>query len=84
MHNYDLELEKAEKLIKKNKAKMVLIQLPDGLKPKAKEVQDFLKSRTKADIFIWLGSNFGACDVPLELKNLNFDLIINWGHSKWI
>ena len=79
---YDLELEKAEKLIKKNNAKRVLLQLPDGLKPKAKEIQDFLKNKTDADILILLNSNFGACDIPQE-KNLKVDLIINWGHSKW-
>lgn len=81
---YDLELEKAEKLIKENKAKRVLMQLPDGLKPKAKEILGSLKNKTRADIFIWMGSNFGACDVPLETKDLKIDLLINWGHSKWI
>jgi len=79
---YNLELKKAEKLIKKNKAKSVLIQLPDGLKPKAKEITDYLKKKTNSDVFLWMGSNFGACDIPQD-KNLNVDLIINWGHSKW-
>ena len=32
---YNLELEKAADAIKKEKAKRVCIQLPDGLKPKA-------------------------------------------------
>ena len=32
---YNLELEKAITQIKKEKAKLVMIQLPDGLKPKA-------------------------------------------------
>ena len=76
---YDLELEKAVNLIKKNKAKTVLIQLPDGLKPKAKTIQDFLNKQTNADILIWLGSNFGSCDIP----KIKVDLIIQWGHSKW-
>jgi len=79
---YNLELDKAEELIKKTKAKRVLLQLPDGLKPKAKEIQDFLKNKTNTEILIWLDSNFGACDIPQE-KNLKVDLIINWGHSKW-
>ena len=35
MADYDLELEKVAEKIKKEKAKTVLIQLPDGLKPKA-------------------------------------------------
>jgi len=35
MQNYDLELNKAVDEIKKSNAKLVCIQLPDGLKPKA-------------------------------------------------
>ena len=80
--NYNLELEKAVKEIKKSKAKRVCIQLPDGLKPKAKEIADVLRKETKAEIIIWLGSCYGACDVP-DLNKLNIDLLIQWGHSKW-
>jgi 2-(3-amino-3-carboxypropyl)histidine synthase len=76
---YNLELEKAVKEIKKAKAKTVLIQLPDGLKPKAKEIQEFLQKNTKAEILIWGGSCFGACDIP----NFKADLLIQWGHAAW-
>jgi 2-(3-amino-3-carboxypropyl)histidine synthase len=76
---YDLELEKVTREIIKAKAKKVLIQLPDGLKPEATRITKYLKEKTRAEIFIWLGSCFGACDTP----NLNgFDLLIQWGHSK--
>ena len=78
---YNLELEKAAKDIKKNKAKTVVIQLPDGLKPKAKEIADFLREKTKATILIWFGSCYGACDLPLETKRIGADMIIQWGHS---
>ena len=37
---YELELEKAIKEIKGHDAELVLIQLPDGLKPKSKEITD--------------------------------------------
>lgn len=77
---YKLELEKAVKEIKSNKAKKVCLQLPDGLKPKAKEITDYLREKTNAEIFIWAGTCFGACDIP-PIKN--FDLLIQWGHSKW-
>lgn len=78
---YNLELEKAVKEIKKQKAKRVLIQLPDGLKPKATEITDYLKKNTKAEIFIWLSTCYGACDYP-NLKEI--DLLIQFGHSKFI
>ncbi|MCF7860819.1 diphthamide synthesis protein [Candidatus Woesearchaeota archaeon] len=77
----DLELEKAKQKIIDSSAKRVCIQLPDGLKPKAGEITDYLKEHTKADIYIWAASCYGACDVPVELELLDFDLIIQWGHS---
>ena len=81
--NYDLELEKAVDKIKKNKAKLVLIQLPDGLKPKAELIKNELESKTNASVLIWLGSCFGACDIPEQVKKLGVNLIIQWGHSEW-
>lgn len=78
---YNLELEKAITEIKQSQAKMVCIQLPDGLKPKAKEIVDKINSTTGVRVLIWLGSNFGACDLPLGLNNLKIDLLICWGHN---
>ena len=77
---YNLELEKVIKNIKQSKAKTVLIQLPDGLKPKAKEIADKIEKQTKATPIIWLGSCYGACDTP-DVKDI--DLLVQWGHSKW-
>ncbi|MEK6864022.1 MAG: diphthamide synthesis protein [Nanoarchaeota archaeon] len=77
---YDLELERVAKEIRKKNAKTVCIQLPDGLKPKATEIADYLQKNTKAKILIWAGSCFGACDIP----NVDADLLIQWGHSKTI
>lgn len=74
---YDLELERVVKEIKKKKAKEVCIQLPDGLKPRATEIAEYLEKNTNAKITIWAGSCFGACDIP----NIKADLLIQWGHS---
>ena len=78
---YDLELEKAIKEIKKQKAKLVCIQLPDGLKQYANNIQQEIESKTNAKIIIWLASCYGACDTPRNLKGV--DLLIQWGHSRW-
>lgn len=83
MQNYNLELNKVINEIKKQKAKTVCIQLPDGLKPRAKEIKEKIEKETKADVLIWANSCFGACDVP-NLENLNVDLLIQFGHSKFI
>ena len=77
--DYDLELDHVVAHIKKNKAKTVCIQLPDGLKPKADVIQDKIESETNATVLIWAGSCYGACDVP----NIKADLLVQWGHSEW-
>ena len=77
---HDLELHKAAEEIRKSMANTVLVQLPEGLKPKAKEIADFLEKSTSAKIFIWAGSCYGACDVP-DVKGI--DLLIQFGHSEW-
>lgn len=78
--DYDLELEKVIDTIKKEKAKSVLLQLPEGLKPKAIEIVDELEKQTNAEIIIYQGTCFGGCDIPLDI---NVDLIVQWGHSAW-
>ncbi|MBU0471397.1 MAG: diphthamide synthesis protein [Nanoarchaeota archaeon] len=80
---YSYNLKEAIQEIKKQKAKKVLLHLPDGLKPKAKEIQEEIKKELNTEIFIWAGSCYGACDLPLETKNLGIDLIIHFGHTKW-
>ncbi|MBN2454425.1 diphthamide synthesis protein [Candidatus Woesearchaeota archaeon] len=81
--SYNLEIGRAVSKIKEKRAKRVCIQLPDGLKPKAKEIQEAIEKKTSAQVFIWAGSCFGACDIPAELKNLEIDLLIQWGHTAW-
>jgi len=80
---YRLELETAAEAIKKKKAKKVCIQLPDGLKPDAGEIAGYLEKNTGAEILIWLGSCFGACDTPSGLENLDVDLVLQWGHTEF-
>ncbi len=78
---YNPETEKAIAKIKETKAKLVCIQLPDGMKPYAKEIEAQITAETDAKVLIWLGSNFGACDIPLGLPKLGVDLFIAWGHA---
>ncbi len=78
---YDLELDKVISQIKVNKAKLVLLQFPDGLKPYATAVVDYLEENTDAEFLIWLGSCYGTCDVPVGLENLKIDLIVQFGHN---
>ncbi len=80
---YDLEINKVFKTIKENNARRVLLQFPEGMKPYAQVVCDEIENKSGCECFIWLGTCFGACDVPLEVENLGVDLIVQFGHSDW-
>ncbi|MBI3037154.1 diphthamide synthesis protein [Candidatus Woesearchaeota archaeon] len=80
---YDLEIEKAVAKIKEESARLVCIQLPDGLKPYAAEIQQQLEGKTDAKVVIWAGSCYGACDAAVEAQRLGVDLLIQWGHAEW-
>lgn len=94
---YELELERVVNEIEKSGAGSVLLQLPDGLKPWATCIVDYLSEVCDVDasrgngkqaigngensvsIRVWLGSCFGACDLP----DSDADLVIQFGHSRW-
>ena len=80
---YNLELKKVIEEIKKSKAKLVLLQFPDGLKIYSTTIIDYLEKNTNAEFLIWMDSCFGACDSPTGLEKLNpkIDLVIQFGHN---
>jgi len=84
MSSYNLEIERIIRKIKEKKAKYVLLQLPDGLKPEAEKIVQEIQKNTNAISFIWLGDCFGACDIPLGLQQFQIDLIVQFGHNTFI
>lgn len=80
---YDLEIDRVIEKIKEKKAKLVCLQLPDGLKMHAVKIASEIESKGNAKCLIWLGSCFGACDLPLQIERLGIDLLIQFGHSEW-
>jgi len=82
--SYDLDIPGIVAEIRKENATRVLIQLPDGLKPAAEEIQAaVLKELPRTELFFWGDSTFGACDIPLHVDRLGFDLLIHLGHAQW-
>jgi 2-(3-amino-3-carboxypropyl)histidine synthase len=81
--DYDLELDRVVSTIKAKNAKMVCVQLPDGLKPKAGDITNHIRENTDAQVIIWAGSCYGACDIPLGLESVGVDLLVQWGHAQW-
>ncbi|MFH1801521.1 MAG: hypothetical protein ABH804_01670 [archaeon] len=84
--NYSVDFEKIVLEIKKKRAKIVLLQFADGLKPYATAAVDFLEGKTegKTEFLIWLGSCFGACDTPILPREFErkIDLIVQVGHNE--
>jgi 2-(3-amino-3-carboxypropyl)histidine synthase len=82
--DYDLELERVLTEIEKHKAKKVLVQLGEGLKPRAIDIQEYLQTALKdtCQIYFWLNSCYGKCDIPeiIDAKHNDFDLLIQFGH----
>ncbi|MCW1301451.1 MAG: diphthamide synthesis protein [Candidatus Nanoarchaeia archaeon] len=78
---FDLELPKIIEYIKKHKCKLVLIQMPDGIKPLATQVAEELERECKCQVLIYGGSCYGACDLP-RLNGIKVDLIVHFGHAK--
>ncbi|ADG13265.1 diphthamide biosynthesis protein [Methanocaldococcus infernus ME] len=81
---YNLEREKViEKIVKLNKKKpLILFQAPEGLKLEVQreieKIDKELKKRgIEGDLFLWLNSCYGACDIP----KVDADLIIHYGHK---
>ena len=82
LENYDINLKAIEIKIKSSKAKTVLLQFPDGLKIYSTSILEYLQKEFPKVIFtIWLGSCFGACDIPPAQGKV--DLVIQFGHSAW-
>ena len=81
---YNLEIDNLIKEINKNSYQKVLLQFPDGLKRFAKNIIDDLKLETKASYYIYFGTCYGGCDIPLHLTNMKFNLCVQWGHTNYI
>jgi diphthamide biosynthesis enzyme Dph1/Dph2-like protein len=81
---YDLQLDDTIKQIQEKQAKMILIQLPDGLKQYANEIRAVLNRECPdAQLVFWADSCFGACDAPIHVRHLGFDMLIAFGHAPW-
>lgn len=83
LDNYDFEINNIIKEIKKNKAKIVCLQFPEGLKAIAPDVAIEIEKNTDSVVLIWIDSCFGACDTPIGLEKIGVDMLIQFGHAPW-
>lgn len=79
----NFEVDKVIKEINAAQAKLVCLHLPEGLKPEANTLQQEIETKTNAQVIIWLGTAYGACDIPLHLERYGVDMVIQFGHAEW-
>ena len=83
MEDYNFEIERVLKEIKKNKAKFVGLQFPEGLKEHAVDIAGEIEEKTGAKTVIFIDPTYGACDTKeKEAKMLGIDLIFHFGHTE--
>ncbi len=82
--SFDLEENKLKKEINKRKAKIVLLQLPEGLKAEAPRIATIIENAGALAI-VSADPCYGACDLALtDAESLGADLIFHYGHSPQI
>ncbi|MHC1680894.1 MAG: diphthamide biosynthesis enzyme Dph2 [Methanomassiliicoccales archaeon] len=74
----DLQLDKAVSEVRSRDAKLVGLQMPEGLKTKARDFAKGLEDATGCQVVILGDPCYGACDLR-SLKGL--DLLVHVGHA---
>ncbi|MBS3789828.1 MAG: diphthamide biosynthesis enzyme Dph2 [Candidatus Thermoplasmatota archaeon] len=74
--SFEFDIEKAKSELEKIGAEKIMIQLPDGLRPKL----DRFLEQFDQEIVVWGGSCYGACDLPEDIGEN--DVLIHVGHAE--
>lgn len=81
---FDLKLVELCKKIRalRKKPRLVLVQVPEGLKPQGREIIEAIEESTKAKAVLSIEPCFGACDLAVkDAEMLGAELIVHFGHS---
>jgi 2-(3-amino-3-carboxypropyl)histidine synthase len=79
---FDLEEERLQDEIRKQGAKRILFQLPEGLKAEGPRLAS-LAERMGAVGIVSADPCYGACDLAVqEAESLGADLLVHYGHSE--
>jgi 2-(3-amino-3-carboxypropyl)histidine synthase len=79
--DFDLDLDKAILLIKQSGAKIVGLQVPEGLKRAAFAISRQIKEQTGAEVIVSGDPCYGACDVDMALCD-EVDIMLHLGHAE--
>lgn len=78
---YDFQVEKVISFIISKNAKVVALQMPEGLKTHALALSDEISSRTGAISIIIGDPCYGACDVRMDHSRYA-DVLVHFGHAE--
>ena len=80
-----LDLEKALLEIRKKGAKLVAVQLPEGLLQRLEEISAQIEEKTGAKTISFVEPCYGACDLKdNEAKALGAQLLVHFGHTQFV
>jgi len=80
----DLEYEKLVNELKRINPNKVLVQLPEGIKKKAFEIQEIIE-KLGIEVIFSGESVWGGCSLALkEAEDFGADLIVHFGHAEFI
>ncbi|RLF17567.1 MAG: diphthamide biosynthesis enzyme Dph2 [Thermoprotei archaeon] len=79
---YSFEIERLAKILKHMRARVVLIQLPDGLKPHSVYLKRELSNKLPGIRVFFSGKGtYGPCDIAFdEAITVGADVIVHYGH----
>ena len=79
---YTLEEQRVLDEVKRRRAKRILLQLPEGLKPLGFGLAQRIERETGAEVFLSGDPCYGACDLALSPKRiLEAELLVHIGHA---
>jgi 2-(3-amino-3-carboxypropyl)histidine synthase len=82
--SFNFEENRLKEELLKRAPKIVLLQLPEGLKPKAPLLTKIVEE-TGAIPIVSADPCYGACDLAIsEAKQLGVDLIVHYGHTSMV
>jgi 2-(3-amino-3-carboxypropyl)histidine synthase len=83
--DFDFEIPRVIKEIKKRKAKTIFIQLPLGIKTGFMANLRKIEKATKTNVIVSGGNCWGGCDIPIdEARLVGADLIVHFGHAPFM
>jgi len=80
-----LDLDKAVQAVLKKGAKIVAVQIPEGLKERALEIAKGIEEKTGAVVFTFVDPCYGSCSLSdHEAKRVGASLLLHFGHSPFL